>query len=228
MKTCPFAMKLAGLALLTGAMASAGSNEADPFLLDADTDSVNEGVLVLLPAPPGGPVHAHTTQITLLPTSLQDGWAQLDQCHTDLDEISRAQIVYRPGRVRKLAVVSSHGIGQAWVEGASVQLENVSNAASLCVRAESRVVHSLAPDRFVVRNGPFMRRFLDGFYPMHVTLDIRLPPGDWQLVESVPAVQPGFTIMQDEHGLVAEAWFEGRLETEFHFMPADINQGASD
>ena len=228
MKTCPFAMKLACLALLAVTMTGAGADEPDPFLLDADTDSVNEGVLVLLPVPPDGPVHAHTTRITLLPASLRDGWAQLDQCHTQLDEITRAQIVYRHGRVRNLAVVSTHGIGQARVEGASVQLEDVSSAASLCVRAESRVVHRLAPDRFVVRNGPFMRRFLDGFYPMHVTLDIRLPPGDWQLVKSVPAAQPGFTVVYDDNGLVAEAWFEGKLETEFHFMPAGNNQGTAD
>ena len=221
-------MKLACLVLLAASMTGAGADEPDPFLLDADTDRVNEGALVLLAVPPGGPVHAHTTRITLSPASLRDGWAQLDQCHTDLDEIARAQVVYRPGRVRNLEVVSTRGIGQARVEGASVQLEDVSSAASLCVRAESRVVHRLAADRFAVRNGPFMRRFLDGFYPMHVTLDIRLPPGDWQLVESVPAVQPGFTVVQDDHGLVAEAWFEGRLETEFHFMPAGNNQGTAD
>jgi hypothetical protein len=117
-------------------------------------------------------------------------------------------------------VDSFEGIGRAWVEGASIQLENVRDAASLCIRAESRVVRLLPGNRFVVRNGPFMRRFLDGYYPMHVTLEIILPPGDWVLEKSEPAVQPGFSVTRNPAGIVVDAWFEGELETEFYFMPA--------
>jgi hypothetical protein len=66
-----------------------------------------------------------------------------------------------------------------------------------------------------------MRRFLDGYYPMHVSLDIRLPPGDWRLEKSRPRVQPGFNVVNRPDGLSADAWFEGKLVTEFYFIPAN-------
>ena len=56
---------------------------------------------------------------------------------------------------------------------------------------------------------------------MHVTLEIRLPPGDWVLERSVPALQPGFSVTRSHDGILADAWFEGRLKTEFYFTAAD-------
>ena len=48
-----------------------------------------------------------------------------------------------------------------------------------------------------------------------------LPPGDWELERSVPALQPGFSVTRNHDGILADAWFEGRLETEFYFTAAD-------
>jgi len=198
-------------------------NPADDAWLDAheeaQTATVNEGMLSFLEQPPAETVHAHHNRITLSRQSLHDGWAELYQCHTDLDAVPAAEVVFNAGRVRHLQVEQVTGIGRAWVEGVSVQLEDVTPGAKLCLSGETRVVVPQPDGGFLVRNGPFMRRFLDGFYPMHVTLEIELPPGDWALVRSQPLGQPGFEIVRHAHGLDVEAWFEGELRTEFHFAP---------
>jgi hypothetical protein len=199
-------------------------NPADDAWLDAheetQTTSVNEGALSFLEQPPTEAVHAHHNRITLSGQSLHDGWAGLYQCHTDLDPVPAAEVVFNPGRVRHLQVEKVTGIERAWVEGVSVQLEGVTPGAGLCLSGETRVVVLQPGGGFQVRNGPFMRRFLDGFYPMHVRLEIVLPPGDWRLVHSQPPSQPGFKITRTAQGLDVDAWFEGELRTEFHFAPA--------
>ena len=212
-------LALASFCLALTAVATEDVDFEAAFPPEPDTAEVNEGILDFLSSPPVDRVHAHRNRITLSPASLQDGWASLYQCHESLDSVPAAQIVYDSERIRKLQVASVNGIGRAWVEGHTIQLEDVSDTAGLCIRAESRVVHRLDGGRFVVRNGPFMRRFLDGYYPMNVLLDIRLPPGDWQLEKSRPRVQPGFEVVSRSDGLSAEAWFEGKLVTEFYFMP---------
>ena len=200
-------------------------NPADDAWLDAheevQTATVNEGVLRFLEQSPAEAVHAHHNRITLSRQSLDDGWAGLYQCHTDLDPVPAAQVVFNAGRVRHLQVEKVTGIERAWVEGVSVQLEGVNPGAELCLSGETRVVVPQPEGGFLVRNGPFMRRFLDGFYPMHVRLEILLPPGYWTLVRSQPPGQPGFEIVRHAHGLDVDAWFEGELRTEFYFAPAN-------
>ena len=188
---------------------------------DVHTATVNEGELRFLVRPPEQVVHAHHNQITLSSQSLNDGWAGLYQCHTNLDAVPAAEVVFRPGRMRHLKVEKARAIGRAWVEGHSVQLEDVAPGAELCLSGETQVVVTQPDGGFQVRNGPFMRRFLDGFYPMHVRLEIVLPPGDWALIHSQPSGQPGFAIVRTAEGLDVDAWFEGELRTEFHFAPVE-------
>ena len=211
--------------LLAGAMAGPGTviagtaGEVPEFPEDFDASAINEGELEFLASPPGEPVHTHHNRIMLTATSLADGWAALYQCHTHLDPVPAAQIVFHAERIRRLRVDKSTGIGRAGVDGASVQLEAVSPAAELCLSAESRVVVPQPGGGFLVRNGPFMRSFLDGYYPMHVLLEISLPPGRWTLVRSEPEPQPGFTVSY-RHGKVSvDAWFSGQLRTVFYFKP---------
>ncbi len=208
------------LAVMTGPVSADNAVEAWLEAPEFDPGMVNEGELVFHAEPPSGPVHAHHNRITLTRQSLQDGWAGLYQCHTHLDAVPDAQVVFRQGRIRQLEVAKTAAIGRAWVEGHTVQLKGVEPGAQLCLRAESRVV-TPADGGFVVRNGPFMRNFLDGYYPMHVILEIVLPPGDWQLFGSRPASQPGFEVQYAAGTVTADAWFSGRLRTEFHFLPGD-------
>ena len=205
------------LGVITWPVLADGDPEAWLEAPEFDPSTVNEGELVFHAPPPAGAVHTHYNRITLTGQSLQDGWAGLYQCHMHLDAVPDAQIVFRQGRIRELEVAKTVAIGQARVEGHTVQLKDVLPGAELCLRAESRVV-TPADGGFMVRNGPFMRSFLDGYYPMHVTLEIVLPHGDWQLFGSRPASQPGFEVQYRAGTVTADAWFSGKLRTEFHFL----------
>ncbi len=199
--------------------AEPGADDAWFEALDAenDTSRVNTGVLTFLPDPPDKAVHHHINRITISGGSLADGWIALDQCHRQLDPVPRAEITFHPERIRHLEVVSSAGIERAWAEAHTIQLADVRPGATLCLRAESRALHADGNGGFVLRNGPYMRRFLDGYYPMHVTLTVLLPER-LRLTTASPQPQPGFSVAAKQNRVELDAWFEGRLETELHFV----------
>jgi hypothetical protein len=211
------------LTVLGGLGGAAGATEEgiDPFDddLQARVARVNEGGLRFLATPPDRKVHHHHNEITLDARSIEDGWARLVQCHEHLDAVPRAQVVYRPEHIRHLKVLEARGIESAWVEGPSVQLQGVGSQAHLCVDAESRVLHRNGDGSVSVRNGPFMRRFLDGYYPMRVSLTVHYPCDALRFTGVDPAVQPGFALVQAPCRVDLNAWFEGRLNTELHFLP---------
>jgi hypothetical protein len=177
--------------------------------------AVNEGALAFLAAPPSEAVHHHVNRIAITAESLATGWVGMDQCHHHIDPVPRAEIVYTEGRIRKLEIVSVEGIGSARVESHSVQLEDIERNATLCIRAETL---GLAAEHggYVLRNGPFMRRFLDGFYPMHVTLDVRYPE-QLELVDHFPSAPAGVETRYGHDRVTLDVWFEGILETRFFF-----------
>jgi hypothetical protein len=178
---------------------------------------VSEGALRFLPTPPQKAVHHHHNELRLSPQSLEDGWADLEQCHEHLDAVPRVEVVFRPEGIRKLEVTSASRIDRAWIEGPSVQLEGVHPGATLCVRAESRVLSLLEDGSYAVRNGPFMRRFLDGYYPMRVSMSVHYPCGEVQLASVTPLAQPGLSVTTPPCRVDIDAWFEGRLHTEMRF-----------
>ena len=75
----------------------------------------------------------------------------------------------------------------------------------------------MSDGNFVLKNGPFHRKFLDGYYPMQVTLKIRFPDELIEFSSILPEAQPGFTIQHDKGRLHINAWFEGILNTEIRF-----------
>lgn len=185
---------------------------------------VNGGELVFLANPPERPVHQHLTRLEITPEGLGSGWVLLHQCHDRIDQVPSAQIVYQPGKLRRLEIVGYRNIESAWVEGDSVQLRNVAADAQLCVAAETRALHDLGEGRYELRNGPFMRRFLDGYYPMHVSLEVKYPDS-LELIGSEPPAQPGFAVRQSTNWVGVDAWFEGRLSTAIRFRVRDLDRG---
>lgn len=181
---------------------------------------INGGDLVFLNEPPAEKVHHHHNSIEVDPASLKHGWIRLQQCHMHLDHFPRAEVVFHATRIRNLAVTESRNIEAAQVQGHSVQLTNVGEDARLCIEAESRALHANGDGTFTLRNGPFMRRFLDGYFPMRVSMRITLPE-NLQLVDSDPDSQPGFVIDRHDRGFGFDAWFEGRLVTEFLLKTSD-------
>ncbi|MGD8712689.1 MAG: alpha/beta hydrolase, partial [Thiohalophilus sp.] len=97
--------------------------------------NVNEGNLVFLDHKPDKPVHHHTNHLIISKHSLETGWVWLKQCHENLDQVPRAQIMFRRGRVRDLQIITNNNIAESWVENNSVQLRDVRPGARLCVTA---------------------------------------------------------------------------------------------
>jgi hypothetical protein len=181
----------------------------------SDVSDVNEGPLRILESPPGKPAHHHVNRLTITPDSVESGWIAMDQCHYDIDPVPLVEITYAPEKTRGLRVTRTENIATATADGHVVTLKEVGRQATVCVKAETR---ALTPrgDGYVLRSGPFMRRFLDGYYPMHVTLDIRYP-GALELKDLYPPPGPGIRHTQYPGRLVLDLWFEGILETRFRF-----------
>ena len=186
--------------------------------------AVNEGKLEFLSQAPDKPAHHSHNTFILDNNSLVSGWVNLIQCHTKLDAVPDAQIVYRYRRMKNLRVESYSDIKRTWVDGNSVQLKDVQPGAKLCVRAEVRILYSLPDGTFVLKNGPFHRKFLDGYYPMQVTLTIHFPDDSIRFKSVTPQIQPGLTVRQEKGKLDLNAWFEGELTTEIRFTPIAFHQ----
>lgn len=184
-------------------------DKPDPWSSNQD---INEGKLVFLEKPPAKPVHHHQNDFTIMRSSLDDGWIGILQCHRNLDYFPRTQILYNADRIRKLKIISTRGIGKAWLAGPSVQLLKVSKYASICVEAETRALQNLGGGRYILINGPFMRRFMDGFFPMRVSINIHLPRG-LAFAGISPTPQKGFRVRHTSKSIHIDTWFEGRLFT---------------
>ncbi len=190
------------------------------FLEDepSSTDRVNDGKLEFLPEPPPAPVlHLHNA-LTVDRESMENGWVALEQCYSHLDPVSNTEVVYRYKSIRDLRVTSSRNIDKLRVKGQSVELDNVGRNARLCVQAEVRIFYRNTDGTFSLRNGPFHRRFLDGYFPYHVTLKIEYPPGLLTPVKTEPAAQPGFKLTRSAGTILVDTYFEGILNTEIVFQ----------
>jgi hypothetical protein len=185
------------------------------------TADVNEGELEFLPSPPPKAVHTLHSEFTLAPSSLKDGWVEFRQCHRHLDAVPSLQVTYQYRRIRRLRLESHKHIGRIWIEGQSVQLQEVGKQAAFCVRAQIKLLQSLPNGMYQLNNGPFYRSFLDGYYPFHVIVDIHQPRPLLSLSRLSPAPQPGLTLSHLPGTLRVEAWFRGRLTLEYLFTAAD-------
>ena len=179
----------------------------------------NNGQLIFLKDVPEKAVHHHQNFLEIHPQSLKDGWVKMNQCHDNMDVIGSAQVVFKKDRVRELQVVSKKNIEKAWVEGNTVQMENLSKGARLCLRAWTRALSINDDGSFTLHNGPFMRRFLDGYFPIHVSSEIRFTGTGLKPVSVSPSEQAGFSVKKSGETLSYEAWFEGMLRTQVHFSP---------
>lgn len=212
---CLAALLAAGHALAASPPMSA--QELDAWFNGNGASEVNEGVLTFLSTPPAKPAHHHQNRIRITLDSLASGWTELVQCHDHLDAVPRTQITFHEGFVRDLRVVEARAIDEAWVQGSSIQLRGVSPGARLCLAAQTRALKDSGNGYYTLNNGPYMRKFLDGYYPMQVSLRLEYPAGLLQVVDVSPAEQQGFFVNQ-QSGLVSiETLFEGELRTQVQF-----------
>jgi hypothetical protein len=203
--------------LLLSLVLSAGPVQAATDLTFESATDVNEGSLHFLQTPPAKRIHHHQNRLRIDADSLSTGWVHLTQCHDNLDAVPRAQITFREGFVRDLKLDSFSRIESAWIEGASVQLVNVEPGARLCLSVLTRALRHTGNGYFNLYSGPYMRKFLDGYYPMRVTLEIEYPPQLLKLIDISPSEEPGFKHLESAGSIRLDAVFEGVLLTLIQF-----------
>lgn len=180
---------------------------------------VNEGELTFLTKlTDAKPVHHHQNKVSITADTIRNGWVQLTQCHENLDQVGRLQITFRPGYVKDMQVSERHNIAEAWVEGHTVQLRDIGEQARICLEAHTRALKDNGNGFFGLANGPYMRKFLDGYYPMRVSMHIRYPEELLQVVNVSPESQPGFVVEEKSGELSFDAIFEGELRTSVQFQ----------
>jgi hypothetical protein len=182
--------------------------------LEQRTREVNEGELQLLDKPPEAAAHSHQNRLMITEQSLIDGWVTMYQCHSDLDKVPASQIVYKQDRIRNIRVLSSKNIGSAWVEGHTVQMKDIEAESKICISADKKAL-SIAEGKYYLKLGPFMRRFLDGYYPLHVQVEVCYP-AFLQLLSTRPV-----DALQHTRGKTSYAdidiWVVGKLNIELIF-----------
>jgi hypothetical protein len=183
------------------------------------TDSVSEGKLRFLLEPPAKPVLHSLNRLTVLASSLDDGWINLYQCYQNLDPVADAEVVYRYKAMRELKIINYRNIDKAEIEGQAIQLKNVRKQAELCVTAMVRIFYRNADSSFSLINGPFHRKFLDGYYPYYLTLEVIYPSSKLKFKQIIPVEQPGFAVEKQTGKLHVEAVFDGILNIEIVFLP---------
>lgn len=205
-----------------GSRTAAGQEAADWFdePLQPGVPQVAEGELRFLASAPATRILQSLNRLSVVPQSLEDGWVGLHQCYRGLDPVPDAEIVYAYKNLRGLEIQSHRGIASASVRQASIVLEGVGKDAQLCVVAEVQILRRNADGHYTLRNGPFHRRFLDGYFPMRVTLDVHFPAARLRLLSVSPAAQPGFSVAQDRGRLSIDALFAGSLTIEAVFVAA--------
>lgn len=178
---------------------------------------LREGEFVFLSPPPDNKTLHSINVITVTRSSIDDGWVQLRQCYEGLDAVPAAEVVYRYRKLRHLRIHSKTNIGQAVSRGQTVQLTDVRQDATLCIRAEAQILYPQADGRFLLRNGPFHRSFLDGYFPLHVSVGVQFPSALLQYLDTSPQAQPGFRVdVKGEH-VDIDSWFVGKLTIEVLF-----------
>lgn len=198
------------------------ANPDDDFVFpDDDLEqriaAVNEGPIRFIETGIDDKVLRSENIITLTASSLSDGWVKLQQCYQNLDPIGKVEVVYQYKDMKNLGIVSFSNMASARLVNGSVQLEDVEAGARLCVSADIRNFYKQSDNTYLLINGPYHRKFFDGYYPLNVKLDIIFPENLLDIIKVNPEKQPGFNIVQSANRLTINALFEGKLITEVTF-----------
>lgn len=206
---------LIGSALLLCSVIAPADTERSPTSLR----DINQGELVFLNHPPKRPPYVQEMQVVINEDSLKTGWVQTSQCHFRLDRLPALEVVFSPEKVRKLRILRTQNIGRAWVEGSSVQVEQIGADAVLCIFSENRTLLPSGLGGFEWRAGPYMRRFFDGYFPVHLKLHVLYPNSQVQLSSLEPSVLQLKSVRQPGQ-IDVDVLFEGRLTILMHLVPA--------
>lgn len=160
----------------------------------------------------------------ITPSSLKDGWVVIEQCYRNLDPVPKLEVVYEYQHMRNLQVTQQYNVGKLWIEAQSVQMENLQKGASVCTRAEVKILRQAEQKKYLLLAGPFKRKFLDGYYPMHVKLSIHYPARLIVLDEMYPQPAPGFNVTHTDSLIKIDTHFSGKLYLAMSFTPQASQQ----
>ncbi len=185
---------------------------------NTSTDNISEGELVYIsPTYPNTILHSQN-QLTITPESIKTGWVNLQQCYANLAPIMETQVVYQYKFMRNLIIISSTHIDRAWVEGKSVQLYNVQEDAELCIHAQVRILYQ-NPDRsFTLISGPYYLKFLDGYYPLHISFSVTYPNYQLRFTGMEPANPIDLLPLLHAGKVSIDTFFEGQLTIKMNFQ----------
>ncbi|MDH3221562.1 MAG: hypothetical protein OEO19_18675 [Gammaproteobacteria bacterium] len=207
--------------LLFPLILTAAEPQVDESWLDDDSEwraqQVNEGQLMFI-----DPIHDQSilhsdTHLWITKGSRQTGWVKMQQCYRHLDAVGRTDVVYAYRKMKNLQVTRAERIAQVRVGQHGVELEDVGKDAALCVQADVKVLQHLSDKTYVMQNGPYHRKFLDGYYPYHVSLTVHYSNNEMQLMRVEPEAQDGFYVTEKPGILSIDSWFEGELRIGFEF-----------
>ncbi len=219
---CRGAISLALLALFSISPAAAQSADDDWPDDSAAAIAVNEGELVFIDSTGHENTLFADTLLELDAASADSGWVRMSQCYRNLDTIAKTEITYAYREISGLRVTASENIGDIDVAAQSLLLTDVESGASVCVAARVRILRALPGGGFVLENGPYHRRFFDGYYPYHVRLALSFAESGLQLRHIEPPAQPGFSVATTDGRVEIETWFEGILKISVEFDAPDI------
>ena len=155
--------------------------------------------------------------LTVHPESLKTGWIDFSQCHYQLDPRIAVEIVYGVKRTQNLKVISSQRIGHIETAEDHITLTDIQKNAQICISGKTKVLNQLSPNHYKMLRGPYMRRFLDGFYPMQVTETIRWQGVPIKLNDLTTHSALGYDFKVSDTELIANYWFEGLLKPFYEF-----------
>jgi hypothetical protein len=184
---------------------------------DLNIDEVNEGDLKFIkPVADKRILHSEAI-LKVTEDSLDTGMVGLQQCYRNLDPVPEMEVVFDYKNIEQLQITSIDNVGNASLDGQSVQLKAVSQSASVCISAQVQVLEKAGQDTFILSHGPYYRRFLDGFYPYHISVSINFPESRLKFVDISPQPEPLFDVVQQPGKLFLDTWFEGVLLVEIRF-----------
>lgn len=208
----------AALLLLASSQLQADEQEAlFEAWLDKDIDEVNEGALEFIPAVTDRRVLTTEVWLTISEQDMHTGMVDMQQCYSQLDPAAELDIVYSFSDIEALRVTETSNIGSVTISGQTLQLQDIESDARLCASARVKVLEKTSQQTYRLRYGPWFRRFLDGYYPYHVMLQVSYPVQRLAVTGTSPPPQQDLVIDRTPGRIAFDAWFEGILDIEIVF-----------
>ncbi len=163
------------------------------------------------------PPFYHIKALTVTNDSLASGWVRNHQCHRHFSVVPLLEIAFPSGKVRNIAITDSSNVGDVEVRGHTIQLKDVNEQSVLCIDSENRVLQREIDGSYRITAGPFFYRFLDGYFPMEVHLNVQYPPSLLEVLRVVPGNRRGVEVTRNDGEVRLWSRFEGTLWVHVFF-----------